>query len=286
MKRRFTFVFLLCISSGAFCQTASMIDVGDGVQLYCLEKGHGPALIFIPGWTMTTQFFSNQVEALSSDFRVVTFDPRSHGKSTKTTEGNTYYQHGKDLKKLIEKLRITEAVLVGWSSGAHTIFSYLRTYGTEHIASVVILDETPKWIGDVKKEWVYGSYDDYNSTVRGILETREKDAEGIAKWMAKRSLSEDEVRWMVNEMMQTPTHAAFMLYIDSMFSDYTPEVKTVSEKIPMVFMLREGWLAQATEWLRHNAPKAHVVQIESHLAFWEKPDDFNLRLRKVLLNIK
>ncbi len=126
--------------------------------------------------------------------------------------------------------------------------------------------------------WVYGSYDDYYSAVRGILETRERDAEGIAKWMAKRALSQDELHWMVGEMMQTPTHAAFMLYIDSMFSDYTPEVKAMSEKIPMLFMLREDWLTRAKKWLDENAPNTEAVKVSSHLVFWENPAEFNREL--------
>lgn len=259
-----------------------MIDIGDGVELYYVEKGKGEVLIFIPGWTMTTEFFNHQLNLLSNRYRVVTFDPRSHGRSNKTTEGNTYAQHAKDLKKIIDVLQLRDVVLIGWSSGCHAIFSYFREFGTTNIKSAVLIDESPKWIGDVDSEWVYGTYENYYSAVRGILETRREDARGIAKWMVSRSLDESEIKWMVEQMMLTPDYAAFMLYVDSMFSDFTGEVTTVSEQIPMLFMLRQAWFQKAQSWLGKNAPKASVAEIKSHLTFWEDPKAFNMLLTDFL----
>jgi len=275
--------FFLAISGiGVFGQRSSMINVGDGAELYYVEKGKGEVLIFIPGWTMTTEFFDQQINSLSESYRVVSFDPRSHGRSTKETEGNTYAQHAKDLKVLIDALQLKEVVLIGWSSGCHTVFAYFREFGTANIKSAVLIDETPKWIGDVNSEWVYGTYEDYHSAVRGILETRREDAVGIAKWMAARELTQSELNWMVDQMLQTPTYAAFMLYIDSLFSDYSSDLIDADKKIPMLVLLRDSWIEQGRTWLAANAPNAKVRSIKSHLMFWEEPEEFNRKIKTFL----
>ena len=73
------------------------VDIGDWVKLHYEEQGSGQPLVLIPGWTMTTLFFEHQMDHFAKRFRTIAFDPRSHGKSTKTDKGNDYGQHGRDL---------------------------------------------------------------------------------------------------------------------------------------------------------------------------------------------
>lgn len=53
----------------------------DGVRLHYLEAGTGPALIFVPGWTMPAEIWEAQLRDLSREFRVIALDPRSQGAS-------------------------------------------------------------------------------------------------------------------------------------------------------------------------------------------------------------
>ncbi|MCG8456128.1 MAG: hypothetical protein MI919_07590, partial [Holophagales bacterium] len=75
---------------------AGRVEVAPGVEMHYVEAGEGRPIVFVPGWTMTTELFRAQIEGFSEHHRVLSFDPRSHGKSTKTSEGNTYAQHGRD----------------------------------------------------------------------------------------------------------------------------------------------------------------------------------------------
>ena len=57
----------------------------DGVRLHYLEAGKGErTLVFIPGWVMPAAVFEQQLLALSNQFRVLAFDPRSQGLSALT----------------------------------------------------------------------------------------------------------------------------------------------------------------------------------------------------------
>ena len=53
------------------------VPVGDGIDLYVEETGEGRPLVFIPGWTMTTEVFAKQVAHFSKAYRFVRFTQRS-----------------------------------------------------------------------------------------------------------------------------------------------------------------------------------------------------------------
>ena len=270
----------------ALGQGGQYVQINDDVELYYEERGAGTPLIFIPGWTMTTAFFEHQLAYFSRQYRVITIDPRSQGRSSKTLENNTYAQHASDLAAFMEALDLEDVVLAGWSSGAHTLYAYIRAFSLARIKALVFIDETPKWIGDTKTEWVYGTAMGYKSSIQGILHDRRNGAAGIARWMVERPLNDEEVAWMVDEMMKTPTHAAFMLYVDSLFEDYMPEARAIDGQVPVLYMLRESWLDQARRWLDVHAPNAEILPMNHHAMFWERPDAFNAALEIFLVRVQ
>ena len=69
------------------------IEVEPGTELFVQDIGEGEPLVFIPGFTFTTEVFSKQVEHFSKTNRVIVIDPRSHGRSTLTLQGNNYITH-------------------------------------------------------------------------------------------------------------------------------------------------------------------------------------------------
>ena len=109
------------------------LPLEDGVELYYEDKGQGEPLVMIPGITMSGEVFIHQVEHFSQSRRVITLDPRSQGKSTKTLHGNNYAQHGKDLNALLTALDLTAVTLLGWSTGNHDVWAYVDQYGLDRV---------------------------------------------------------------------------------------------------------------------------------------------------------
>ncbi len=261
------------------------IKVGkDSIDIYVEDLGEGKPVLFIPGWTMTSQFFSKQKKTFSEKFRFISYDPRGHGKSSKTLTGHTYKNHAIDLKDLIDRLNLQDVVLVGWSSGCATIYEYVQRYGNENLSHLVFIDEPPKWIGDKNKEWVYGSFEGYREGLKDLINDRKSYASGTANWMTKQSLDSVQENWMVDQMLMTPNDAALSLYVDGMVSDYTKVLMGLSGKLPMLFMLRESWYQDVLNWLKINVPDAKAVSIKSHAEFWEAPTDFNTTLEAFIRN--
>lgn len=277
--------WLLLLSTFVLRGQGQIIEIGnDSIALYVEDTGRGKPIIFIPGWTMTTEFFSKQRDYFGSKFRYISYDPRSHGKSSKTAVGHTYKNHAEDLHAIVELLDLQDITLVGWSSGCATIYEYVQLYGTDDLNYVVFIDEPPKWIGNTSDEWVYGTFDDYRESLKDLINDRKAYASGTAQWMTQQKLDTVQKNWMVDQMLMTANDAALSLYIDGMASDYTEVLIGLNQKVPMLFMLRESWYGRASEWLTSHVPKAKVVSISSHATFWEKPGDFNKTVLAFITN--
>lgn len=88
------------------------------------------------------------------------YDPRSHGRSSKTLEGNNYATHGKDLITLIETLGLKNITLVGWSFGCLTLWEYVRQQGMSNIKKAVCVDLSPKPLSTNDENWTEGPLDE------------------------------------------------------------------------------------------------------------------------------
>ena len=277
IRKPLSYLFLL-VGLVMYSQN-QFIKIGkDSIDVFIEDMGEGKPVVFIPGWTMTTEFFVKQKEHFGEKFRFISYDPRSHGKSSKTKSGHTYKTHAADLNDIINNLELHDVVLVGWSSGCATIYEYVKLFGTQNLSHLVFIDEPPKWIGDITNEWVYGTFEDYRGSLRDLIEDRDSYAVGIANWMTQRKLDSLELKWMLDQMLLTPNDVALSLYIDGMVSDYNSVLIDLNAKIPMLFMVRNSWYQDVLDWLKINVPDAQIVSIASHAYFYEEPEDFNKML--------
>lgn len=281
MYTRHFSVILLSFSFLVAAGQEKYLTMKDGVKIYVEDVGTGQTLIFIPGWTMTHRFFEKQKANFSKEYRVVTFDPRGQGRSGKKDYSDNYATHAKDLRQIIEILDLEEVVFVGWSSGCLTLFEYIRNYDFDRIQKLVFIDEPPKWIGDVEKEWVYGDFDGYRSSLKELISSP-PDPNGIIDWMLADPVDSLTRSWMTREILMTSAEVALSLYTDGIISNYQDEVSQIRAETPTLFMVRSSWLNQARSWLNTYAPSTQVVGISSHAMFWERPDQFNALLQSFL----
>src|SRR5207244_11362655 len=81
-----------------------------------------------------------QIDRFASTYRVISFDPRSQGQSTITTNGDTPEIRAQDLHNLLERLDARRSVLIGWSQGVQDLAAYIERYGTHDLAGLVLVD--------------------------------------------------------------------------------------------------------------------------------------------------
>ncbi len=218
---------------------------------------------------------------LSEHYHVVTYDPRGQGRSDKTEHKNTYADHASDLREIFLKKNLNDIVLVAWSSGCLTAYEYIRAFGSDRIHKVVLIDEPPKWIGDVDTEWVYGSFDNYRSSLKSLI-SEPSGPDGIIDWMLEDPVDSVTRQWMRKEMLMTPRPVAISLYIDGLASDYTKEAARLGSAIPTLYLVRSSWFDRAKSWLAGTSPDSKVESISSHAMFWERPEEFNAMLKEFI----
>jgi non-heme chloroperoxidase len=109
------------------------------VELYYEDHGEGRPVVLVHGWPLSGKSWENQVGPLvRAGYRVVTYDRRGFGESSKPYDGYEYDTLAADLKALLDHLDLRDATLVGFSMGGGEVARYLGTYGPDRVRSVVL----------------------------------------------------------------------------------------------------------------------------------------------------
>ncbi|MGE7904902.1 alpha/beta fold hydrolase [Peribacillus sp. NPDC094092] len=114
-----------------------MLDV-DGSSLYYSVKGNGVPIVFIHPPVLTSVNFQYQMEELSKEFKVITFDIRGHGRSQYSRLPVTYPLIIEDIKHLLDHLKIKKAIICGYSTGGSIVLEYLLTCADRALGGIVI----------------------------------------------------------------------------------------------------------------------------------------------------
>lgn len=262
------------------------LEVDSGVELFVQEAGVGDPIVFIPGFTFTTEVFSKQVEFFSKTNRVIVIDPRSHGRSTVALHGNDYVTHGSDLASVLEQLNLQNATLVGWSFGCLTVWEYFKQYGAENIKSMIMIDMPPKSLSVHEGDWVEGALDDiaaiYTTYLREPKGQRAFITDYITQVMVQRDLQPEELTWLVEQSLKTPYYIAANLFASGMFSDYREEARAASKAVPTLTVVAEHWADTAEAYIGNTYPDSQVEVLGGHMMFWEYGDQFNAVMERFL----
>jgi pimeloyl-ACP methyl ester carboxylesterase len=117
------------------------------IDLYYEDHGSGKPVVLIHGWPLSGRSWEKQVPALlDAGYRVITYDRRGFGDSSKPTSGYNYDTFAEDLHKLIAKLDLRDAALVGFSMGGGEVARYLGKYGSERVKKAAFLAAIPPFL--------------------------------------------------------------------------------------------------------------------------------------------
>ena len=103
-----------------------IVDIGDA-QLYYQEAGRGETVIFIHGHSFDHSQWDPQFPEFAKKFRTITYDCRGYGRLSMPVEGHEFL-HAEDLIKLMDKLGIEKAHLVGLSMGGFIVTDMLALH--------------------------------------------------------------------------------------------------------------------------------------------------------------
>ena len=110
------------------------------IELYYEDHGSGQPVVLIHGYPLDGSSWEKQTTALlEAGYRVITYDRRGFGKSSKTTSGYDYDTFAADLNTILNRLELNNTVLVGFSMGTGEVARYLSTYGSARVSRAAFL---------------------------------------------------------------------------------------------------------------------------------------------------
>ena len=122
----------------------SFIKVGqensNSIEIYYEDHGSGSPVVLIHGWPLNGDAWENQSAALlAAGYRVITYDRRGFGRSSKPGIGYNYDTFAADLEKVLSSLDLTDVSLVGHSMGTGEITRYIGRYGKKRLRKAVLI---------------------------------------------------------------------------------------------------------------------------------------------------
>src|SRR5665648_745661 len=126
---------------------AEYIKVAPNVHLHVTDAGNGRPVVLIPGWPLSDEMYEYQYnDLINKNFRVIGITLRGFGKSDKPYGAYDYDVHASDIKKVLDKLKIEDAVLVGFSMGGAIVIRFVAAYNGAHISKLALVSAAaPIW---------------------------------------------------------------------------------------------------------------------------------------------
>ena len=127
------------------------VDVGDensgSIDLYYEDHGTGQPVVLIHGYPLNGHSWERQERALlKAGYRVIAYDRRGWGQSSKPTVGHDYDTFAADLNALLDDLDLNDVVLVGFSMGTGEVTRYLGKYGSSRVSKAALLGAIPPFL--------------------------------------------------------------------------------------------------------------------------------------------
>jgi pimeloyl-ACP methyl ester carboxylesterase len=116
------------------------------IRIYYEDRGEG-APVLVHGYLLDGHSWERQEMALlAAGYRVITYDRRGFGASSRPSVGYNYDTLAADLAVLPDQLDLREVVLAGFCAGTGEVTRYLGTYGHGRVRAAVLLAPLPPFL--------------------------------------------------------------------------------------------------------------------------------------------
>ncbi len=252
----------------------------DGVRLHYLEAGRGPGILFEPGWTMPAWIWDAQLRHFAEHYHVVALDPRSQGESEKRSDGNYPERRAQDINELVNHLKLSPVVLVGWSLGVNELLTYAEQFGGTQVRAYVLVDgfatdkQDPKFIASVL------------ALYKQVQTDRRKFTEKFVRSMYKKPQPEDYLARVMAASMKMPTDTAIAVSVSTITrADWRPAIARLDR--PVLITCETAVKGLAADLIKSMVPTTRVELFDDagHALFVDDATRFNSVLEDFLQHL-
>jgi microsomal epoxide hydrolase len=305
MKETLSQAFALIVVCGVMMATAQaqqklppgtkhgFVTTVDKVKIHYLEAGSGdpssrrkrverrrPTILFVPGWMTPGWIWEHQIQHFANEHRVVAMDPRSQGESSKPAEGHHPAARARDIKSVVDQLKLAPVVLVAYTSGVTEAVSYVDQFGTETLAGLVLVN------GIAGRDYDQATTSSLLAFANSFQLDRKKAAERFVRGLYKKPQNEDYIRRMVQATLRMPTNSAVALIMGGLASDNRRALAKIDKPTLLVVALVKPWM-QFYEDLQKRIPgsRMEVFEEAGPALFVDEAARFNALLESFLNDI-
>ena len=265
---------------------AEYIKVEKNVNLHITDAGEGRPIVLIPGWPLSDEMYEYQYNNLiNNGFRVIGITLRGFGKSDKPYGEYNYDVHARDINKVLNKLKIKDAILGGFSMGGAIAIRYVSMFKGAHISKLALF-------GAAAPIWTQHKNFPYNltkSAVDELIELNNHDRPNLLSNFAKifsatETTLESGLRdWLYGIGLSASSYATAQCLIALRDTDLRKDLKNV--KIPTLIL--HGKKDKICSFdlavqMKEGISDSHLVAFENsgHSLFLEEKHKFNDELVK------
>lgn len=262
------------------------IEVEKGVKLHITDIGDGEPIVLIHGWPLSDAMYEYQYQVLANKgFRIIGITLRGFGESDRPYGKYDFDVFSDDIKVVLEKLKIENATLGGFSMGGAVVIHYVTKYNSAHVSKLALFGAAaPSWIQ--REGFPYGITQEVADGVIKATMTERQDliASFGASFPAKEgNISKNVEKWLENINLQAWPYAVTQSITALTHLDLRPELKKIN--IPVaIFHGTQDKLCDFSlaEELNKGIKNSYIVKFENsgHALFVEEADKFNSELEK------
>lgn len=231
------------------------------------------SILFVPGWMTPGWIWEHQIAHFAQKHRVVAMDPRSQGDSSKPLEGHLPATRARDIKSVVDHLKLAPVVIVASTSAVTEAVSYVDQFGTKTLAGLVLVN------GIAGREYDEATMSGLIAYSNSFQVDRHKAADRFVRGLYKKPQSEDYIRRMVRATLRMPTNSALALIIGGIASDNRPALAKIDKPTLIVVARVAPWM-QFYEDLQKRIRESRIEVFDDagHALFVDEPKRFNTLL--------
>jgi non-heme chloroperoxidase len=265
---------------------------GVPIDIYYEDHGSGQPVVLIHGYPLNADSWERQEpELLRAGFRVIRYDRRGFGRSSKPTIGYDYDTFAADLNALLEHLDLRDIVLVGFSMGTGEVTRYLGRYGSARVAKAALLGAIPPFLlkRDDNPEGVDGQL--FEQMKAGIVKDRYVHFKHFldnfynVDVLAPERVSDQAWQASFNVAAASGPHATYAC-VDSWLEDFREDLPRIDVPTLVVHGTEDRILpiAATADRLPGLIADMRLVRVEGvpHNIGWTHPDEVNRALLEFL----
>ncbi len=235
------------------------------------------SLIFIHGWSCDSRYWHKQLSTFSKNYRVITIDLAGHGNSSLGRLDYTMLSFANDVKAVIEKDNLNQAILIGHSMGGGVMAEVARLMPKKVVAIIGIdtfqnvAEEIPQKIIDEMSQAFEVDFQNAMQDFVSPMFPEETDGELIS--------------WVKEDMASAPHEVALSVFRNYMGQYVNGEASGVFENItiPVVSINARLWPTDPDTNRKHiQTYNLFYIEGTGHFPMLEKPKEFNSILTEVL----